>query len=161
MYLQIPFLNDTKSVTRHILTTSLFSSAISLIGLLVVYFAFSHTQATLSELNVNSIKDRIIKLLIIAPILENLLMAFVIEFLLCFTSNNFSIVKIIAIGAGVLHFHVGGWQAISGLVLFYVMANSYMLYYKHGFFKRFSITLVQHTIFNSFSAMLLVFIFIG
>ena len=88
-------------------------------------------------------------LLAFAPLLENFLLAGIIEFLLIFTSSRYVIVSINAVIFGIIHFLTTPGRGVAGFIGFATMAMSYLVWYESRFSKRFAIILAQHVLFNA------------
>lgn len=136
----------------YIAKTSVFSFglAATLVGAALL-FGLAKTRPLTSE----PFRTRVLDVLIVPPLLENLILVGFAEFFLALEFKPRTIVIAIALLSACAHGIAGEWRAISGLVLFGTMAYSYLLWYEIRFSKRFFITVMQHLLFNAPALMLL------
>lgn len=141
--------DDEQSPLRFVLGTSLFAFLLT-ISILFISDSLGAVSGS------NTLVDRsqnfglfLFSTLIVAPLLENLLLAGVVSFLSDFVTNKKALLLIVGIGFGALHWIAAGWRAIAGTTLFCVMAYSYLLYTSKTFSFRFMVITAQHILFNT------------
>jgi hypothetical protein len=86
--------------------------------------------------------------IIVGPVVENLLLIGAIETLRALRTSSLGIVAVVATLSGVAHAVVGTWQVAAGVVLFAVMASSYLVHRDVPFGRRYALLLAQHALFN-------------
>lgn len=95
--------------------------------------------------------------LVMAPLFENLCLFGFIHFLLALSLTPPRIVPIVSGVMGLLHWGAGGSaRAVTGAVLFAVMAFTYFTRSDRSVGQRYLITVAQHTLFNAPATLLLV-----
>lgn len=97
----------------------------------------------------------VIGLLVIAPIFENLIFIGLIEFMLAFELRVVIMVVVVALLSALAHGLAADWRALSGLVGFTTMSYAYLNWSECPFYKRYAITVGQHILFNTPSAILI------
>lgn len=97
---------------------------------------------------VRSIAYELTLALVAIPVIENLLMAGLIEPLDASGIRWQRIVAVVAVASGVAHGLVYGWRWVAGTIEFAAMAYSYLLWKDRGFVRRYALTCAQHALFN-------------
>ena len=87
--------------------------------------------------------------LVAAPLIENLLLLGLIEFLSAFALRPLSITMTVATLSALVHWLAGGWRAVAGAVMFAVMTHSYFVWNDRTMGWRYRLTVVQHLLFNA------------
>jgi len=88
------------------------------------------------------------KVLIIAPVIENIVLSLYIELLRAYFDKTSAIATICGLTFGLLHFISSPPLVVAGSIMFSMMALSYMLFSHRSYFTRMSIITAQHALFN-------------
>ena len=129
----------------HTVKTTAFSYSCTLALLLpIVLFARARGDASVDQRQDLTPFD----VLVAAPLIENIVMIGVVEFLLAFELPTMTIVVSVACVSGIAHGLAGEFRAVAGFIMFATMAYTYLLWSGHRFVQRYATTLVQHLLFN-------------
>ena len=90
----------------------------------------------------------IVGALVVAPLIENVLLIGVAEFLLAFDLRTRTIVWSVALLSALTHGLADGLRAIGGGVMFATMTYTYLDWSASRFGKRYWMTVAQHVLFN-------------
>ena len=134
-----------RGVVRFVVCTTALSMAIVLLVLLPLAVVLSDVLHWRLD---DPAVDPAAFIVIAVPLIENILLIGVVEFLLAFDLRTRTIVVCVGVLSAVLHGLVADLRAISGFVMFATMAYTYLLWNGSRFAKRYAITVAQHMLFN-------------